>query len=149
MASLYGLATVYGISGSIIQYGSVTGGDRLMQDQTWTNNFELAELRNQQNEKVTFAVTNQQKEISVTFVPVGGITGSAGTIAKAQEYLALPSTVTLVTLTGCPDAAFSGSFAYMGGGNCRVTNNGFAVVTMPLVQYGTSANTTFLTTVVT
>jgi hypothetical protein len=132
MSSLYGKASVFSTSGSVLAYGSVVGGDRVNQTVTAGNNAETKMLFSQANEPITIASFQANKTIAIDFVPIGN---TVNTISTSMEYLALPNIVGGVELSQMSDAYFNGSYLYLGGGQARFTLGDYALVSLPLIAY--------------
>jgi hypothetical protein len=148
VSNLYGKATIFSTSGSVLAYGSVTNGDRVNQTVTAGNNAETKFLFSQANEPITIASFQANKTIAIDFVPIGGTAGD-NTITKAKTYLVLPDVVSKVTLSQMSDSSFDGDYIYMGGGSQRMTLGDYALVSIQLIQYtAVGSDSTSLTTLV-
>lgn len=142
--TLTGKASIAGINGTVAWTGvaSLAAGNHLLQSAKMQDQFDLNELRDQVGEPAGLAKTNHRQEITIDFVPVA-VSGT-NTIANAKVGLQLPPPLAQVTLASFDEPAgatgfntINGVWAYVGGGEIGLTNEGYAKMTLPLRRYET------------
>ena len=67
----YGKAVIFSTSGSVLSFGSVTGGDKIIQSENMTNNNDNLPIMGQDNEIIGFIVTKERKELTIEYMPAG------------------------------------------------------------------------------
>lgn len=139
-------ATVYGTSGSIAITGVVLNGDRIMQGTSFAPAFDVQYLLTHDNEIAGHVDTKSRKEVTVEFIPVGASGNNTKAVAASMVYL--PVSASVVTLSNMTTASYDGAYCYLGNGSVRTTNDGFCVVTMPLVMYDNITAATMATLIV-
>lgn len=139
---VYGKAHIYGCSGSFTGLVVATS-DQSIQGIKVAKPFQQAILTNNVGERIGSTVNNKTTVVQIDYIPIGGAT-SNNTIAMANSASFLPSTLSLVNLTGFVDPDCTGDFLYEGGGEVTMVANDIAVVSISLTKYQseTTANLT-------
>ena len=140
MASNYGTACIYGISGSISKIGgtsiaATTYGYALLSSQKTRKNFDVDMFVDQHNEVIGLTQTKKRLEADIVFIPKG-VTGGTDTTAVCQALVALiPASASYITLADMNDSSFNGDFNILEAMEVDSLPNGRASVTLRCVQY--------------
>lgn len=140
MATNKGKATVEGISGTVTYAAIVANGALEIQEGTVTDQADVQKRMTANGEVAGFRVRNQRKEFSITCLATVSTGTARADAVKAMVLPPIPSKVALASFDEASGAGINGDYVYEGGGSIAYQDD-FARMTLPLVKYGTAADT--------
>lgn len=152
MSTLYqGIAAIVGVDGTVAYtgYGSIavpttSGIPRGIQ---FTDAADVVQLMSKGNEVVGVAIRNQQRQVTIDFIPTMDTADESATLAETRDQQRLPAIGSTITIAGLGPASggqFNGTYQYLGGGTASFTAEGHVQFSLPCVAFaaGTFATVT-------
>lgn len=143
---LFGKAHLAGVSGSIATIGGTTlnvssVGSAVIDTMSTKFDWDNDPCLNQMGEIIGTTARNHRLDVTITFIPYGG--GTTDNTAACKALLALmPTTISTISLTDCPDTRFNVTYSIMQGADVVQTASGKAGIQMAAVLFDsiTAAN---------
>lgn len=150
MSTIYqGVAAIVGVDGTVAYtgYGSVavpsTSG--IPKGIQFTDSADVVQLMSKGNEVVGVAIRNQQRQVTIDFIPTIDSTDVSPSLTKARDQQRLPAVGSTITIAGLGPASggqFNGTYQYFGGGTASFTAEGHVQFSLPCVAFAAGTFTT-------
>ncbi|MHC1762922.1 MAG: hypothetical protein AB9869_01265 [Verrucomicrobiia bacterium] len=130
MPTQYGLASVYGVDGTVTHTGAAAA--YVIPDSVeGEHGADIEEFRNGYNQLIGFHKSNERVAVNLTLIP------KAATLANADKGLAYPAIPSKVTLDGFVESGdgttLDGDYIYVGGAS-RTVVRGQASLRLPIFR---------------